>query len=160
PKSPAPGRRGDSTGAGAGPNGSTVSFDPRSLDLPVAWGEKRLDQPIPVKTLPGQRAAPCDTGIGQGEINGNCWFAKKPGPCRTARGRATRPCSTVRRSLQNRPPAHPGGMTKPPKKKRSQSEIAEEKALARGRCPLGAAGTGARTTWRLAGRTLSALEGP
>src|SRR4051812_38875136 len=42
--------------AGAGPNGSTVSFDPRSLlDLPAAWGEKPLDQPIPVKTLPGQK---------------------------------------------------------------------------------------------------------
>ena len=45
---------------GAGPDGSTVSFDPRSLyDRPVAWGEKPLDQPIPVKTLPGQRVAPC-----------------------------------------------------------------------------------------------------
>jgi len=69
---------------GAGPDGSTVSFDPRSLiDMPAAWGEKPLDQPIPVKTLPGQRAAPCDTGIGQEEINGNCWAwmgAVKP-PC-------------------------------------------------------------------------------
>jgi hypothetical protein len=60
---------------GAGPNGSTVSFDPRSLsDRPAAWGEKPLDQPIPVKPLPGQQTAPCDTGIGQEEINGNCWF--------------------------------------------------------------------------------------
>ncbi|HYV48602.1 MAG TPA: hypothetical protein VFA20_27265 [Myxococcaceae bacterium] len=70
---------------GAGPDGSTVSFDPRSLiDLPVAWGEKPLDQPIPVKTLPGQRAAPCDTDApGQVVINGNCWLrlADAKPPC-------------------------------------------------------------------------------
>jgi hypothetical protein len=69
---------------GAGPNGSTVSFDPRSLvDQPVSWGEKPLDQPIPIKTLPGQRAAPCDAEGSQVEINGNCWLAlrdAKP-PC-------------------------------------------------------------------------------
>jgi len=69
---------------GAGPNGSTVSFDPRSLiDDPVAWGERPLDQPIPVKTLPGQKVAPCDAASGQEEINGNCWAwmgAAKP-PC-------------------------------------------------------------------------------
>jgi hypothetical protein len=51
-----------------------VRFDPRSLmDMPVSWGEKPLDQPIPKFTLPGQRKAPCDTGIGQVEIHGNCW---------------------------------------------------------------------------------------
>jgi hypothetical protein len=70
--------------AGAGPHGSTVSFDPRSLlDMPAAWGEKPLDQPIPVKTLPGQRAAPCDTELGQAENYRNCWVqiaAVKP-PC-------------------------------------------------------------------------------
>jgi len=69
---------------GVGPGGSTVSFDPRSLiDVPVTWGEKPLDQPIPVKTLPGQRAAPCDAEGSQVEINGNCWLAlrdAKP-PC-------------------------------------------------------------------------------
>jgi hypothetical protein len=60
---------------GAGPDGSTVSFDPGAiLATPAAWGEKPLDQPIPVKTLPGQRVAPCDTGIAQVEINGNCWL--------------------------------------------------------------------------------------
>src|SRR5437868_11423609 len=59
---------------GAGPDGSTVSFDPRSLrDMPVAWGEKPLDQPIPVKTLPGQKAAPCNAAVGERTINGNCW---------------------------------------------------------------------------------------
>ncbi len=69
---------------GAGPDGSTVGFDPRTLiDAPAAWGEKYLDQPIPVKTLPGQRAAPCDTGIGEEEINGNCWIvaARVKPPC-------------------------------------------------------------------------------
>jgi hypothetical protein len=59
---------------GAGPDGSTVSFDPRSLyDRPVAWGEKPLDQPIPVKTLPGQAVAPCNAALGEVAINGNCW---------------------------------------------------------------------------------------
>jgi hypothetical protein len=69
---------------GAGPNGSTVSFDPRSLiDRPAAWGEKPLDQPIPVKTLPGQAAAPCDAENGEEAINGNCWLqvAKVKPPC-------------------------------------------------------------------------------
>ena len=52
--------------------------------MPARWGEKPLDQPIPKFTLPGQRAAPCDTEIGQEEINGNCWFlaAKVKPPCR------------------------------------------------------------------------------
>ncbi len=59
---------------GAGPDGSTVSFDPRSLrDMPAAWGEKPLDQPIPVKTLPGQKTAPCNEAVGERAINGNCW---------------------------------------------------------------------------------------
>jgi hypothetical protein len=70
---------------GAGADGSTVSFDPRSLfdDMPLAWGEKPLDQPIPVKTLPGQKVAPCNTALGEEAINGNCWAwqgAVKP-PC-------------------------------------------------------------------------------
>jgi hypothetical protein len=60
--------------ADAGPGGSPVRFDPGAiLATPAAWGEKPLDQPIPVKTLPGQKVAPCDAGIGQLEINGNCW---------------------------------------------------------------------------------------
>jgi hypothetical protein len=69
---------------GAGPDGSAVSFDPRSLlDAPAAWGEKPLDQPIPVKTLPGQKVAPCNAQWGEVAINGNCWGAMadvKP-PC-------------------------------------------------------------------------------
>jgi len=67
------------------PDGSPTLSDPRALlDMPVAWGEKPLDQYIPTGgPLPGQRAAPCDTGIGQEEINGGCWFQSgsvKP-PC-------------------------------------------------------------------------------
>jgi hypothetical protein len=59
---------------GAGTDGATVSFDPRSLlDTPAAWGEKPLDQPIPVKTLPGQKVAPCNAQWGEVTINGNCW---------------------------------------------------------------------------------------
>jgi len=60
--------------ADAGPGGAPVRFDPGAiLATPAAWGEKPLDQPIPLKTLPGQKVAPCDAGIGQLEINGNCW---------------------------------------------------------------------------------------
>jgi hypothetical protein len=69
---------------GAGPDGSTVSFDPGAiLASPAAWGEKPLDQPIPVKTLPGQKVAPCDAGLSEEAINGNCWMRSatvKP-PC-------------------------------------------------------------------------------
>ena len=69
----------------AGPNGALVQFDPRGLfdKMPARWGEKPLDQPIPVKTLPGQQVAPCDTALGEVAINGNCWAAQarvKP-PC-------------------------------------------------------------------------------
>ena len=70
--------------ADAGPGGAPVRFDPEAiLASPAAWGEKQLDQPIPVKTLPGQRAAPCDAGIGQEELNGNCWMlvSKVKPPC-------------------------------------------------------------------------------
>src|SRR3954466_6469896 len=69
--------------ADAGPDGAPVRFDPGAiLAMPAAWGEKPLDQPIPVKTLPGQKVAPCDAGLGQEEINGNCWsFTKVKPPC-------------------------------------------------------------------------------
>jgi hypothetical protein len=61
---------------GAGPDGSTVSFDPRSLfdNMPAEWGEKPLDQPIPVKLLPGQKAPPCDSGLREEAINAGCWI--------------------------------------------------------------------------------------
>jgi hypothetical protein len=69
---------------GPGADDAPVSFDPGSLRArPVTWGEKPLDQPIPKFTLPGQRVAPCDAGLGEEAINGNCWAwqgAVKP-PC-------------------------------------------------------------------------------
>jgi hypothetical protein len=68
--------------AGAGPDGSPVSFDPRSLiDVP-AWGEKPLDQSIPMKLLPGQKAPPCDSQAFEEAINAGCWIGitAKP-PC-------------------------------------------------------------------------------
>src|SRR5689334_9859364 len=46
-------------------------------------------------------------------------------------GRATRPGSTLRDSLRAGPPAHLGGKPKPPKKKRSQSEVVSEVMLRR-----------------------------
>lgn len=58
---------------GAGPDGSTVRFDPGALLAESAMGEKPLDQPIPVKLLPGQKAPPCDTDIGEKAINAGCW---------------------------------------------------------------------------------------
>jgi hypothetical protein len=61
-----------------------VGFDPKSLlDVPAKWGEKPLDQPIPTFTLPGQKVAPCDAGLSEEVINGNCWMRSatvKP-PC-------------------------------------------------------------------------------
>jgi len=49
------------------------------------WGEKKrpLDQEVPKQTLPRQKVAPCDEGLGQEAIYGNCWAwqgAVKP-PC-------------------------------------------------------------------------------
>jgi hypothetical protein len=69
--------------ADAGPDGAPVRFDPGAILAAPAWGEKPLDQPIPVKTLPGQKVEPCDVGVGEVAINGNCWTlisAVKP-PC-------------------------------------------------------------------------------
>jgi len=68
--------------ADAGPDGAPVRFDPRALlDVP-AWGEKPLDQSIPVKLLPGQKAPPCDSRAFEEAINAGCWIGitAKP-PC-------------------------------------------------------------------------------
>jgi len=46
--------------------------DTESL-LALEWGEKPLDQQVPPFTLPGQRVAPCDEGLGEVAITGNCW---------------------------------------------------------------------------------------
>lgn len=64
--------------ANAGPDGEPVRFEPGSLLAMAAMGEKvPAEQPIPVKTLPGQKAAPCDSELGEVAINGNCWFASR-----------------------------------------------------------------------------------
>ncbi|HYV43709.1 MAG TPA: hypothetical protein VFA20_02565 [Myxococcaceae bacterium] len=69
---------------GPGADEAPVRFDPRSLfdSMPAKWGEKPLDQPIPKFTLPGQKVAPCDAGLAEVAINGNCWLRTdvKP-PC-------------------------------------------------------------------------------
>jgi serine/threonine protein kinase len=66
------------------PGGSPAWFEPESR---LAMGEKvpkrRYDQPVPTFTLPGQKVEPCDTGLGEVAIHGNCWAemgAVKP-PC-------------------------------------------------------------------------------
>ena len=70
----------------AAPDQSPVwlRFDPGSLfPTPARWGEKPLDQAVPMSTLPGQKVAPCDAEWGQVAIYGNCWLASadvKP-PC-------------------------------------------------------------------------------
>jgi len=67
--------------ADAGPAGAPVRFDPGAiLATPAAWGEKPLDQPIPLKTLPGQKVAPCDAGLAEVTINGNCWIRTEMAP--------------------------------------------------------------------------------
>jgi hypothetical protein len=59
---------------GPGADDAPVRFDPGAiLAKPAAWGEKPLDQPIPKFTLPGQKVAPCDAGLFEVAINGNCW---------------------------------------------------------------------------------------
>ncbi len=62
----------------AAPDHSPVwlRFDPGSLiPTPARWGEKPLDQAVPMSTLPGQKVAPCDAEFGQVAIFGNCWVA-------------------------------------------------------------------------------------
>jgi hypothetical protein len=72
---------------GPGADDAPVRFDPRILmDMPARWGEKPLDQPIPKFTLPGQKVAPCDAGLFEVAINGNCW---------TKIGDATPPCGRL-----------------------------------------------------------------
>jgi len=56
---------------------------PRSLLAMSEWGERPLEQQVPFRTLPGQKAAPCNERPGQEAINGNGWFASRNGkpPC-------------------------------------------------------------------------------
>jgi len=69
--------------ADAGPDGAPVRFDPGSvLAMPAMWGEKPLDQPIPVKLLPGQKAPPCESALSQEAIHAGCWIGlKRKPPC-------------------------------------------------------------------------------
>jgi len=70
----------------AAPDHSPVwlRFEPESVLAAVAWGEKvPAEQQVPMSTLPGQKVAPCDAGMGEEAIYGNCWAAManvKP-PC-------------------------------------------------------------------------------
>ena len=63
---------------------SVVRFEPGSLLAMSEWGEKvPAEQQVPVRTLPGQKVAPCDAELGEEAIHGNCWYRSglvKP-PC-------------------------------------------------------------------------------
>jgi len=70
---------------GAAADGSPLWFEPGALlTLTDPGGVKRpAEQQVPVKTLPGQKVAPCDAEMGEEAIHGNCWAAQarvKP-PC-------------------------------------------------------------------------------
>jgi hypothetical protein len=59
---------------GAAVDGSPLWFEPEALlALADPGGVRPAEQQVPVKTLPGQKVAPCDEGLGQVAINGNCW---------------------------------------------------------------------------------------
>jgi hypothetical protein len=52
-----------------------VRLELESLITMSKWGEKvPAEQQVPVRTLPGQKVAPCDAELGQVAINGNCWL--------------------------------------------------------------------------------------
>jgi len=66
------------------PDASPRWFEPGSALAVFEWGEKPpVDQTVPDWTLPGQRVAPCDEGLGEVAINGNCWtfIADVKPPC-------------------------------------------------------------------------------
>ncbi len=59
-----------------GPGGERVLFDPQSvlgMETEQMGKKEVLDQPIPNFTLPGQKVEPCNPGLGEKAINGNCW---------------------------------------------------------------------------------------
>jgi hypothetical protein len=65
---------------------SPLWFEPGSLLAigdPGGGAKRPAEQEVPKFTLPGQKVAPCDEGLGQEAIHGNCWvyiFSVKP-PC-------------------------------------------------------------------------------
>jgi len=68
----------------AGADGSAVRFETGSLVAMAGLGEKApLDQAVPPKPLPGQRAGACDARLYQVAINGGCWvrLADAKPPC-------------------------------------------------------------------------------
>jgi len=66
-----------------------LRFEPGGPLAAVAWGEKApAEQYVPRSTLPGQKVAPCDAGVGEVAIYGNCWtpIANMKPPCAPGRG--------------------------------------------------------------------------
>jgi hypothetical protein len=66
--------------------GSPLWFEPGSLLAigdPGGGPKRPAEQEVPKFTLPGQKVAPCDEGLGQETIHGNCWLpvAKVKPPC-------------------------------------------------------------------------------
>jgi len=70
---------------GAAADGSPLWFEPGALLVlsdPGGGPKRPAEQQVPVKTLPGQKVAPCDDGMREEAIYGNCWtqIAGEP-PC-------------------------------------------------------------------------------
>jgi hypothetical protein len=66
-----------------------LRFEPGGPLAEAAWGEKvPAEQYVPRSTLPGQKVAPCDAGVGEVAIFGNCWtrIADVKPPCAPGRG--------------------------------------------------------------------------
>jgi hypothetical protein len=60
---------------GAAADGSPLWFEPGALvALADPGGVRPAEQEVPRKTLPGQKVAPCDEGLRQEAIYGNCWI--------------------------------------------------------------------------------------
>jgi len=61
---------------GAAADGSPLWFEPGALlalSDPGGGPKRPTEQQVPVKTLPGQKVAPCDAELAQESIHGNCW---------------------------------------------------------------------------------------
>src|SRR5204862_83057 len=81
---------------GAGPDGSTVRFDPGALlDTPAMWGEKPLDQPSPLRSALASLlacTAPCgNRGVGPIRNSRNSANASTPAPLGGPLSRTWRP---------------------------------------------------------------------
>ena len=61
---------------GAAADGSPLWFEPGALlalSDPGGGPKRPAEQQVPVKTLPGQKVAPCDAELAQEAIHGDCW---------------------------------------------------------------------------------------